>query len=179
MGRSTVLRIMRDRQNYLTRTLGAYSTDLTLLANFSIPLDHARFGTICIGETPGHQFCERLPPCGGAPPLAVDPMRLSANEFRAGENWQKGALGFRNLSELLLALGNISEAAEAALCAVELADRSGDLGWHHYSRATLGDARHQQGWLADARRLFADAEEIQTKEQPDVPVLKTCRGSVL
>jgi len=60
--------------------------------------------------------------------------------------------------------------------AVDFADRSGH-GFHKESkRNTLADALYQSGQVAEAERLFAEAEAMQRASQPEYRFLFTLRG---
>jgi tetratricopeptide (TPR) repeat protein len=92
------------------------------------------------------------------------------------EDWKNAAIRYGNLSELHLSLGNVPEAVAAARQSVDFADRSGDSFQRMVSRATLADALHQFGDLAEAMRLFAEAERLQAESQPEYPILYSLRG---
>jgi tetratricopeptide (TPR) repeat protein len=59
---------------------------------------------------------------------------------------------------------------------VDLADRSGDAFQRMSKRATLADALHQAGRLAEAEAAFRGAEEMQKEDQPEYPFLYSFRG---
>ena len=80
-------------------------------------------------------------------------------------------LGYSNLSQLHLTLGNVPEAVTAARQSVDFADRSGEWTQRVGKRTTLADAFHQSGDLAEATRLFSEAERQQAENQPECPIL--------
>jgi len=170
-------RILHGNEFYLTRKLGAFGTDLSLLANFF--------------ETPWSQPAASLPPADRAWLIAeagatlravgrladaVEPMQAGAEAFMKSEDWGNAARGYSNLSELHLALGNIQEAVAAARQSVDFADRSGDGFWRMGTRTTLADALHQSGDLGEALRLFTEAERLQAEHQPESPILYSLAG---
>src|ERR1039458_5722461 len=120
-------RILRGEEFYLTEKLGAFGTDLSLLANFF--------------ETPWTQPAATLSPADqswvisqagfilravGRLADAVEPMQASAAAAVKSEDWKSAAIRYGNLSELHLTLGNVSEAVAAARQSVDFADRSAD-----------------------------------------------------
>jgi tetratricopeptide (TPR) repeat protein len=170
-------RILRGGEFYLTQKLGAFGTDLSLLANFF--------------ETPWTQPAATLSPADrswvigvagfalravGRLADAVEPMQASAEAVVKSENWKSAAISYGNLSELHLTLGNVPEAVAAARQSVDFADRSGEWSQRMARRATLADALHQSGDLAEAVRLFAEAERLQAERQPEYPILYSLRG---
>jgi tetratricopeptide (TPR) repeat protein len=86
------------------------------------------------------------------------------------------AIAAGNLSELLLTLGRVPEAVEAARRAVDHADKSGDDFWIEASRTTLADALHQWGKFKEAEQWFREAEEKQKVRQPGYPFLYSLWG---
>jgi tetratricopeptide (TPR) repeat protein len=170
-------RIRRGNEGYLASKLGAVLTDLSLLANFF--------------ETPWTQPVATLPAddqawlmnAAGFELLAVgrgidaiEPMRAGAEGYVNLQSWVRAPNCFMNLSDLHCTLGNVAEAVEAARLAVDCADRGGEWSMRMASRATLAGALHQSGDFADAMRLFAEAERIQTENQPEYPVLYSFSG---
>ena len=107
---------------------------------------------------------------------AVDPMKASAEAYVKYLQWKHAATSYANLSELHIALGNVTEAVAAARLSFEFADRSGDGFWKMASRATLADALHQYGDISEATRMFAEAERLQTENQPTYPILSSSSG---
>ena len=92
------------------------------------------------------------------------------------EDWMDAAEAANNLSELSLALGNVSGAVDYASQSVGLAGRSGDANWRYGSRAILADALHQAGKPSDAEALFREAEAMQQGSQPGYQFLYSLCG---
>jgi tetratricopeptide (TPR) repeat protein len=170
-------RILRGDEAYLNYRLGAFTTDLSLLANFF--------------ESPWHQPVSTLSPANqswvisnaaftlqalGRLADAVEPMRAGAEAYIEQADWESAAIAYCNLSELHLTLGNLREGAAAARQAVEFADRSCEPYRRTVSRAALADALHQSGTLADSARLFQEAERLQAERQPTYPILYSLQG---
>jgi tetratricopeptide (TPR) repeat protein len=170
-------RIQRGHEFYLTRMLGAFGTDLSLLANFF--------------EILWTQPVVALPPANQAWVMseagftlravgrladAVEPMRTGAEAVAASGDWRNAAARYSNLSQLHLTLGNINAAVAAARQSVEFADRSGDEFQRTSKRATLADALHQSGDFAEAIHLFAEAGRLQAEHQPKYPILYSAQG---
>jgi len=168
-------RIHRGAEDYLTKKLGAFGADLSLLAGFfatpwiqpAATISPAARGWLISGAGFVLRAVGRLAD-------AVEPMRASAE---AGVTSSKNAaIAYGNLSELHLTLGNVAEAVAAARQSVDFADRSGDSFQRMNNRTTLADALHQSGDLAEAMRLFAEAEKLQTEHQPKYPILYSMPG---
>jgi tetratricopeptide (TPR) repeat protein len=170
-------RIHRGNEFYLTQKLGAFGTDLSLLANFF--------------ETPWTQPVATLSPadqawlinCAGFALRGVGRLADAVELTQAGaeadvkrEDWMNAAISYSNLSQLHLTLGNIQEAVATARQSVDFADRSGEWTRRTAGRATLADALHQSGDLAEALRLFAEAERLQAERQPGYPILYSLQG---
>lgn len=81
-----------------------------------------------------------------------------------------------NLSELYLTLGEVQQAVNYARQSVELADQSGDGLTKLYRPTILADALHQAGELAEAERLFREAEAMQRKKYPKYSYLFSLQG---
>jgi tetratricopeptide (TPR) repeat protein len=107
---------------------------------------------------------------------AVEPMQAAAEAAVKSEDWKNAAISYSNLSELHLTLGNVPEAVAAARQSVDFADRSGDSFQRMVSRTTLADALHQSGDLAEAMRLFAEADRLQAESKPEYPILSSLAG---
>jgi tetratricopeptide (TPR) repeat protein len=157
-------RIRRGQKSYLTRMFGMFGTDLSLLAHFF--------------EAPWHRPVSSLTPTDqtwvttnaafairalGHLAAAVEPTRAGARATVKQQDWKEAAISYENLSELLVTLGDISEAIAVARQSLEFADRSDSLAERRDNRATLADALHQFGDLADSSRLFREAEHLQAE----------------
>jgi tetratricopeptide (TPR) repeat protein/GTPase SAR1 family protein len=170
-------RIRRGNEAYTVKKLGAFGSDLACLSHFfavpwvqpapglperekAVVLSWAAFGLRAMGRLRE----------------AVQPMKAGLESHIIQKNWKESALDASNLSELLLTLGDVHEAVEAARQSVSHADRSGDVDWKSYSRATLADALHQSGQLKEAEKWFREAEALQKKRQPRFPFLYSLRG---
>ena len=170
-------RILRGDQHYLTRKFGAFGTSLSLLANFF--------------ETPWTQPVATLSSadqswvigtagfCLGAVGRIADAVELmrAANEANVrSEDWNNAARVYTNLQDFHLTLGNVPEAVAAACQSVVFADRSGDWFMKVGTRTILADALHHSGDLAEAMRLFVEAERLQVELQPESPILYSVWG---
>jgi tetratricopeptide (TPR) repeat protein len=107
---------------------------------------------------------------------AVQPMKAGLEMNVKEENWMHAATNANNLSGLLLTLGDVHEAVEAARQSVSHADRSGDEDWKYASRTTLADALHQSGEITEAEKCFREAEAPQKKRRPEFPFLFSLPG---
>jgi len=170
-------RIVRRREFYSTRKLGALGSDLGAVA--------------CFFETPWSRVSTALTETSQAWLLAVAAFNLRAlgrlaealEPMRAGlemrikqENWKNAANGANNLSELELTLGEVAGAVADAEQSVAYADRSSDAYERILRRTTHADALHQTGRREEAEARFREAEQMQAKDQPDYPLLYSVQG---
>jgi tetratricopeptide (TPR) repeat protein len=173
-------RILRGTEEdgfYTTRKLGAFGANLGAVACFFVEpwqqlvpdlavdkqawlLGEAAFSLRALGR-----LAE-----------ALEPMRAGAEIFVAHAKWENAAVSYSNLSELQLSLGHIELAITDAKRSVDYADRSGDEFQRISKRTTLANARHQQGDREAARCDFAEAESMQSEDQPEYPLLYSLQG---
>nr|VFK20535.1 MAG: TIR domain-containing protein [Candidatus Kentron sp. LFY] len=162
---------------YSTKKLGAFGADLGAVTCFftrpwrepSANLSPADQGWL-LGEA-----ATRLRALGRLRE-ALEPMRAGLEMAIGQEDWPNAARSAGNLSELQLTLGELGGAMEDAKRAVELADRVKGWDIQMIMRTTHGDALHQAGKHQEARALFAAAEDIQRKRQPEYPRLYSLWG---
>lgn len=166
---------------YSTKKLGAYGADLGAVA--------------CFFTEPWRRLVPDLPANAqawllnaaavrlralGQLALALEPMRASGEMDVQVAQWEGAAISYGNLSELQLSLGRIAPAIADAECAVNCADKlakgNAKEARRIVGRAALADALHQQGDLAAAYGIFAEAEAIQAEYQPKYPLLYSARG---
>jgi tetratricopeptide (TPR) repeat protein len=107
---------------------------------------------------------------------AAQPMQASLEIMLTLKNWNEAAIRASNLSEFYLTIGDVKGALTYAEQSVELADQSGDEFRRLYNRASLGDVQHQLGQLAESQITFHEAEVIQKKRQPELPLLYSYQG---
>ena len=81
-----------------------------------------------------------------------------------------------NLSELMLTLGEVSQAVDYARQSVTHADRTDDWGVQMMFRTALADALHQGGHSKEAEKWFREAEAKQKEWQPEFPFLYSLQG---
>ncbi len=173
-----VKRILRGGdESYITRKLGAFGSFLACLSHFfavpwvqpaeglpdekkAVVLSWAAFGLRAMGRLRE----------------AVQPMKAGLEMLVKQEDWKKAAAQASNLSELLLTLGDVHEAVEAARQSVSHADRSGDAFERESDRTALADALHQSGQLKEAEKWFREAEALQKKRQPRFHFLYSLSG---
>jgi hypothetical protein len=88
------------------------------------------------------------------------------------------AIGASNLSELLQAIGELSEALAQARKSVELADKSGDADQCMVNRSTLAAALHAMGLQQEASAQFEETERMQKASQLAYPLLYSLRERI-
>jgi tetratricopeptide (TPR) repeat protein len=170
-------RIFRADEFVLTTKLGAFGTDLSLLASFfetpwiqPVATLSIASQALVIGQS-GYTLRAL-----GRLADAVEPLRAATESHVRSEDWKYAALRCAHLSILKSRLGDLQEAVVAARQAVDFADRSG--GWFPklQSRTTLAMALHLSGEFADAMELLADAERIQAEGEPEYQILYGVHG---
>ena len=170
-------RIKRRNENYSSRKLGAFGSDLGAIA--------------CFFETPWSRVSPALTEADEAWLLneaafslrafgrlteALEPMRAGLEMRFKAEAWLNAAISASNLSELELTLGDVAGAVGHAEQAVTYADRSGDAFWRMGTRTAHADALHQAGRRAEAEARFREAEQMQAESQPTYPLLYSGQG---
>lgn len=170
-------RIQRGDEAYMVHKLGAFGTTISLLANFFEPpwsqpaaslsstnqawvIGNAGFALHSVGRL-AH---------------AVEPMRAGAEARVRLEDWVNAAVGYNNLSDLSLTLGNIRDAVDAARESVDLADRSEVAFQRMARRSALAYTMHQSGEIGGAMRLFVEAERLKAEDGPECPLLSSLSG---
>ncbi|MEI8394265.1 MAG: TIR domain-containing protein [Rhodospirillaceae bacterium] len=175
-------RIQRNNEYYSTHKLGAYGADLAALAAFFDFSPDGPAWTRPVATLTEHDRAELVNQAGfclralGRLTEAVEPLRAALEICYQEKNWRSAAINASNLSELLVTLGRLVEAEDAARQAVELADRSEDAFQRLARRATWGDALHQCGKTGAALELFEQTEEMQRQDQPHYPLLYSVQG---
>jgi tetratricopeptide (TPR) repeat protein len=170
-------RIQRGRKAYSAKTLGAIGSDLNAIAFFfdepwSRPhgalseqaqawlLNEAGFSLRVMGR-----LAEALAPMQGGLEIAI-----------RQENWKVAAVASGNLAELELALGDVAAAQHDAERAVVLSDRHGVVLHRMRKRTVHGEALHALGRRAKAMTRFREAEQLQSRIEPDYPLLYAAHG---
>lgn len=170
-------RIVREREHFSTRKLGAFAANLAVLAGFFDPpweqsvVELTEGAKAFVLNEAG--FClHALGRLGEAEGL----LQAGLAARKAQEDWRNAAINASNLSELTLTRGDLQGAQRYAEESVELADRSGDTYARLYTRTTLADALHQAGVVRVAAELFEQAEAIQREWRPHQPLLYSQQG---
>ncbi|MFL5347135.1 MAG: tetratricopeptide repeat protein, partial [Hyalangium sp.] len=172
-------RIRRYDQHYSVTVLGAFGADLATLAGFfegdwrrpvaslteatrSFVLSEAAFSLRALG---------RLREAGA-------PLKSSLDMCVALSHWVNAANAASNLAQLHASSGALHEALSMAKRTVELADRAGkdEWPWRVLSRCTLANVFCHLGNPENARLLFEEAERMQIKQQPQLPLLYALQG---
>ncbi len=133
-------RILRKRQFFINKKLGAAGANLSALSNFFAPpwrqlVDglHESEKAFVLGEA---GFCLREL---GRLGEAVQPMQTAFESYIAQKKWKEAATQANNLSELYLIIGDLVEALNLAKKSAELADHSPDIFQRITYRTTLAN----------------------------------------
>lgn len=170
-------RIKRGQENYSSKKLGAFGSDLGAVA--------------CFFETPWSRVSPALREGDqawllneaafrlralGRPTEALDPFRAGLAIRIKQEAWGNAARCASNLSELELTLGEVARAVGDAEQSVTYADRSGESSERVTKRVTVAHALHGAGRRAEAEARFREAESLQAESQPNYPLLYSLQG---
>jgi tetratricopeptide (TPR) repeat protein len=107
---------------------------------------------------------------------AREPMRASLDGYVTQQLWRHAATAAGNLSELDLTLGDVASAVRHAEASVQYADRSEGAFETMAARTTHADALHQAGWAVEASERFREAETLESKRHPGMPMLASLSG---
>lgn len=170
-------RILRGKEAYSTRKLGAFGSDLGAAACYF----ETTWSRVSPAHTEAYQawllneaaFCLRAL---GRLVEALEPMRAGLKMVIKEENWGRAADSASNLSELELTLGEVAAAIADAGHSVTYADRSDNAFQRMSKRTSYADALHQAGRRDEAEALFRVAEQMQVERQPDYPLLYSLSG---
>ena len=170
-------RILREKEGFSTRKLGAIGADLGAVACFFDP-PWSRVSPALTGAVQAWLLNEAAYSLRALGRLneALEPMRAGLENYISQENWGQSARLASNLSELELTLGEIAAAVGDAEQSVTFADRSGDAFLRIMSRAKHALALHESGHRPQALALFREAEQLQQEWQPDYPRLYSLQG---
>lgn len=170
-------RIRRDKDAFMTRALGAFGPQLAICANFFAPPWQTPRGDLR-PDTRAWLLGEAAYALTALGRLAdsVELRRAGLEARIASKDWANAARNGGNLSDTLLILGRVGEAMLIAESAVAHADRSGDWMHREFMRSAFAAALTAAGDLDRAAALFAEAEEIHARDQPELPQLYSLQG---
>jgi tetratricopeptide (TPR) repeat protein len=170
-------RIQRGNDVFNAKKLGAAGSELSLLSGFFVLPWHQ---TVALLDEDSRGYV--LNHVGynlralGRLMEAVEPMRAALELRIAQKSWHNAARTAMNLSESYLYMGHIVQALDYARESIEFADRSNDWVVQTICPTVLGNVLIQKGDLAEARKAFSKAEEIQKQNQAEFPILYSLRG---
>ena len=171
------LRIRREGDDYLTKKLGAFGAELSVLFYFFTTHWH----TPAAGLTDSWKasvlnFTAFRLWALGRLQEAVLPMQSCLKMFVEQEKWIGAASSAGSLNQLQLAQGNVSLAIKVAIHSLELTDKSGDDFEDICNRTNFANAQHQAGDLKSAHVSFEKAESLQKQRQEEYPQLYALHG---
>jgi tetratricopeptide (TPR) repeat protein len=169
-------RIKRDQGYFSTRNLGMFSAELSTLYHYftepwkqAIPTIPERDQAWVYHEA-GYDLQAQ-----GRLTEAIVPMRQGLSVYESLSDWHMAATCAGDLSDLLLALGEVAPAIESASKGVTLADRTDSAFLKSTKRSTLAHALHQANKETEALHWFEEAEKLQVYDD-DRPLLYSLRG---
>ncbi len=170
-------RILRGEGLYSTRKLGAHGSNLGASACFfeqrwsrvTPELREEAQGWLLSTTAFALRALGRLTE-------ALEPELAGLEMAVKHKDWRSAAINASNLSQLEMTLGDVAVAVASAEQALTYAERGGDASQRIRMRAAHADALHQAGRRNEAEALFREAEKMQTREQPNRPLLYSFRG---
>jgi tetratricopeptide (TPR) repeat protein len=170
-------RILHDRELYLWNKLGAFGTNLALLANFWERPWTQPIATLKSANQLWviHKVGLSLRALGRLAD-SVELLEAAAEAREKSGDLGNAAQGYGNVSEVLLCLGNIPTAIAIARQSLDLAERSAESFQRMRKRITLADALHQKGDIDEPKRLFSEAERLHAESQRAQPIVYPLRS---
>ncbi|MDM8567181.1 hypothetical protein QUF74_16210 [Candidatus Halobeggiatoa sp. HSG11] len=171
-------RIRRGKEAYSLHKLGAYAQDLTALASF-FPIGWDKPVTTGLSEAnqawllAEASFC--LMSLGRLEEAAV-PRQVATKIVATQKDWKNAAISAGTLVDLLLPIGQLQNAKQAAEQGIEYADKTDDLFRQKTGHSKLATTLHRQSDLATALEQFKETEKIQAKYDPENPRLYSLSG---
>jgi hypothetical protein len=181
-------RIRRRHEDYATRKLGAFGSELSAVACFfekpwgqlAPSLNETERGwllTVAAFDLRAlARLTEAIEPMRAGLEMAKRASDVATDERIRIHQSKEAAIRAGNLSELELTLGEVAEAVADAEQSVTYADRSGDAFQRMGKRTTYADALHQAGRRSEAETRFREAEQLQAEFQPAYALLYSMQG---
>jgi hypothetical protein len=175
-------RICRRLENgqiefYSYRKLGAVGSDLAAISWFFEKPYEAPIATMTTADQAFvlnvASVCLRAQ---GRFAEALPAVRAGLRLREEAKHWSGAAVEASNLSEAELLVGEVAAAVATAEQSVAYADKGSNEFQMIVNRVTHAEALHAAGRRDEAERLFANAENRQTKIQPDYPLLYSVQG---
>ncbi len=166
-------RILRGDEDYSARKLGAFGSNLGVIACF-FELASWKLLSPELKESDQAWLLNRaagILRALGRLTEALYPARRGVEKFVNEENWRHAAISSRNLVELELVIGACSQAENDSKLSIAYADKTDDTTWRINVRTARADVLHQTGRRSEAQRYFAKAEQMRASLEPDRPLL--------
>ncbi|MDR3548571.1 MAG: hypothetical protein P4M11_09975 [Candidatus Pacebacteria bacterium] len=113
---------------------------------------------------------------GGRLSEAIEPVRVCFERSVRKRDWANAGIYARNLCEIELLLGNVSVALKISNRSVLYSSRTKELEECVRSQSIRANSLHQAGYRQEASLTFIEAECIQTRYQPQSPLLHRLQG---
>lgn len=170
-------RVRRGNEYFTTKKLGAYGSELAVLAKFleekrPKPVSELTKNSQAVVLGIAGHYLRVLGRLRGA----TESFQASLNALKLVEDWRNLATSASNLSEVYLGLGEIKQATDYAHKGNEFAVKSEDRFEILYNHTALANIKFQLGKTQEAQKLFKKAENIQKDLYPKVPFLFSQRG---
>jgi hypothetical protein len=172
-------RILRGAEYYSVRKLGVFAADLAAIADFfpsgwtkpvASGLTEANQGWLLAQASAWLMSLGRLEE-------ALAPRRPRIQICEKLADWKGAAASAQNLVELLLPLGQLTEAQQAGQQGIAWAGQTDDKFLQIASQTDLAATLHRLGTLAKSRAAFETAENIEKEAYPQYPWLTSIQGT--
>ncbi|MEW6103090.1 MAG: adenylate/guanylate cyclase domain-containing protein [bacterium] len=173
-------KIHRGNEFYITHKLGAYAADLSLSLNFFPNKDLSQMP----GVSKKQDRAWLLNETGvsllfiGRPSEARDLMIRAIKMDIENEDWKNASLGYQNLADLQISIGEVISTKEASKKALEMAEKANDKQYIVISKVRLGYSLFLLGETESAERYFKEADRLQKEIDPEAGGLYAFSGDL-
>ena len=155
-------RILRGKELFSTKKLGAIGSELSALSGFFDRLwDKPSASLTSAAQASVVNSAGFLLRALGRLTEAVQPLEAVLETDTRREDWSNAAIDASNLCDVTLALGQVDRALAFGKQSVDLADRSGHADDRMRCRTALADALHQARRWEESADAFRAAEALQ------------------
>lgn len=170
-------RIARNNDSYLSNVLGAHQEDLALLSKFfSEPWGKVDSEISLDDQAAVFQWSGYNLRAMGRLEESVEPMRRSLYLAIEDKVMSEVASSASTLSEIFLALGDITNAMEHSIVAVDSASQTDDALMQIDTKVEMANILFQAGSFYKAEVLFRTEEESLKECRPELPILYSISG---
>jgi tetratricopeptide (TPR) repeat protein len=156
-------KINRKGEFFITHKLGAYEMNLQLIKNFfpsgdlgQDPLVSSKGDKSWLINAAGASLVNT-----GRPQEAAALYLKGIELYKNASDWKNASVGYLNLTDLEIRIGNIEDSSKSARNALKMAEDAKDQMGQSYSKAYLGYILFLRGDIDEPITLFNQASEIE------------------